>query len=357
MVLSYKILSVLGIDIELHWSFIIFIIAIFLLQPIFGLLLLIVFFFVTLHELSHSIVAMRNNIKVRRILLLPIGGMAMIDVTDMSPITEIKMAIAGPLFNFSMAILLLGVAFLLNFPIIDWAYTFIADPGNFSLSFVEMILFYSFYANMILGTFNLLIPAFPLDGGRILRALLALKLDYLKATNIAKTLSLIIAGLLFLLAIYFGDLWIMIIAFFIGFGAMAEYQSLLMHTMLRRIKVKDLISEDYMIVSPNDPLHYVIEDMIIEKKLTTLVKGKILKVLDLKEVSGIPRSKWKSTKAKDVAKEVKPVTIRTTPENILQRMLEDNREMLPVFDRNKLVGVVFKDDIEKMIRIVEILGK
>lgn len=357
MVLSYKILSVLGIDIELHWSFIIFIVAIFLLQPVFALLLLIVFFFVTVHELSHSIVAMRNNIKVRRILLLPIGGMAMIDVSEMKPITEIKMAIAGPLFNFAMAILLLGLAFLLNFPLLDWASSFISDPGNFSLPFVEMILFYSFYANILLGTFNLLIPAFPLDGGRIFRAALALKLDYLRATNIAKTLSFIIAGLLFVLAVYFGDLWIMIIAFFIGFGAMAEYQSLLMHTMLKRIKVRDLISEDYMVVSSNDPLHYVVEDMIMEKKLTTLVKGKTLKVLDLKEVSSIPRSKWKNIKAKDVAKEVKPVTIRTTPENILQRMLEDNRDMIPVFERNKLIGVVFREDIEKMIRIVKILGK
>jgi Zn-dependent protease len=179
---------------------------------------MIVLFFVcvVLHELGHSLTARRYGVRVQRILLTPIGGMAEFDRIPRQPSAELLITLAGPAVNFLIAALLLPVV---------WGPLFSdAEVASFSLPGlgVELLV-----ANVIMGGFNLL-PVFPMDGGRILRALLAMKLPYLRATYwaamIGKILSAVLAGIAFL---YLHWPMAGILFVFIFFAGDAEYRVLL----------------------------------------------------------------------------------------------------------------------------------
>ena len=117
---SYKILSLFGIDIEVHWLFLLAIVVFLFFSPLSALLFCVIFIFVALHEITHSLVAKRKGIEVKKIILLPIGGMAVIEnIEELDPWSEIKMAIAGPLFNFAVVGICLLISVALNYPILD----------------------------------------------------------------------------------------------------------------------------------------------------------------------------------------------------------------------------------------------
>ena len=357
MNLSYKILSVFGIDIELHLLFILFILAFLLISPAIALLLILIFFFVTIHELVHSIVAIKNNIRVRKIVLLPIGGMAMIESTDISPITEIKMSLAGPLINIILVYVCLVIAYLFSQPLGTWLIAFFDPSQAFELSLPQLVLFYSFYANLILGTFNLFLPAFPLDGGRILRALLALRMDYIRASRIAKNISLMLAFLMFAVSFIYGEIWIMIISFFIAFGAVAEFNSMVVHRALRNIKVRDIVSKNFIMLSPNDSIAIALKKMIAKRSMAALVNTKKgLKVVNLLDISRMPVNEWKK-KVSAIAKPVSRTQVTSGMEKVLRVMEQEQVSIVPVFDGRRLVGVIERSDVEKLLRIAEVIGK
>jgi len=142
---------------------------------------LAMFVCVTLHEFGHIAAAAHFGIRTSRVLLLPIGGMAEMESIPRRPREEIIIALAGPAVNYALIGLLM---IFVRFPA-DW------DPGYFSLTFAELgrqlVL-----GNLVMGVFNLL-PAFPMDGGRVLRALLAVKFSYLQATRIAAHAGKVVA--------------------------------------------------------------------------------------------------------------------------------------------------------------------
>ena len=170
--------------------------------------MLALFACVTLHELGHATAANRFGVRVSRILLLPIGGMAEMDSIPRRSREEIIIALAGPAVNY----LIIGLLMIfVRFPA-DW------DPGYFALNFAELGR-HLVLVNLVMGVFNLL-PAFPMDGGRVFRALLALRISYLRATQIAvgvgKVLALVgaacliykgqyLGGVLFAFIIYAGE--------------------------------------------------------------------------------------------------------------------------------------------------------
>ncbi len=141
---------------------------------------------VVLHELGHSFVALHYGIGVRRILLMPIGGMAEMDSIPREPGRELLMTLAGPAVNFVIAGLL--------WPVVHWL------PDLIQLHSWQGLIFQVFVANLVMGLFNL-VPVFPMDGGRILRAVLATRLNYFKATSFAAALGkfLSLTGILFML--------------------------------------------------------------------------------------------------------------------------------------------------------------
>jgi Zn-dependent protease len=187
---SMNLFRIRGIRLEVHFSF--FLLLAFIAQEGWGeagwpgllwsvATILAFFTCVVLHELGHSFTAMHFGIGVRRILLMPIGGMAEFDDIPRQPLREFLMTIAGPAVNF------LIVAVLWFYPLAD-------DLDTIAKHSLQGLIEQVFIANLVMGCFNLL-PAFPMDGGRILRALLATRLPYLRATFWAATTGKILAGL------------------------------------------------------------------------------------------------------------------------------------------------------------------
>lgn len=188
---SIQLFRIAGIRLSLHWSF--------LLLLAYGAWLggreagaagtiwmtayiMLLFSCVVLHELGHCFLARHFGVQVGRILLLPIGGMAEFDHVPRRPSQEVAIAIAGPTVNFLLAVALVfaGVRFPLNWEMTGFPLT-VAEMGR------HLVL-----VNLLMGCFNL-IPVFPMDGGRVLRALLALRLSYLGATRFAATLGKVFA--------------------------------------------------------------------------------------------------------------------------------------------------------------------
>lgn len=171
-----------GIEIEMHWTFLFLVMISLLYSIFFGLFLFIfivlLFAMVVLHELMHSITALRNGIKVKKIILLPLGGASIIDLDEVKPEVSLRIALAGPL-----ASILLGLFFGLL--------AVIAPPISlqpFIPLMLNQLMQLLFLLNMLLGVFNL-VPAFPLDGGRMLKSFLAERMDDLRATKMAVNVS------------------------------------------------------------------------------------------------------------------------------------------------------------------------
>jgi Zn-dependent protease/CBS domain-containing protein len=229
MTWSFRIAQIAGINIRVHITFFL-ILALGAIQwggqggglegALFGVvLMLLLFTCVTLHELGHSIVANRLGVPVREIILLPLGGVAVMNKQPEKPIHEFLIAIAGPLVNVVIALLLaIPVGAQVRMALLDGRGLIpeaVNDPS------LNTLLFWLFSANISLVVFNL-IPAFPLDGGRILRSLLALAIGFPRATRVAITIGQLIAIGLGIFGVLSGNLVLALIAVFIFFGAGQE---------------------------------------------------------------------------------------------------------------------------------------
>jgi Zn-dependent protease len=238
---STKIGTIAGIPIRVHWSFPI--IIMFLLFDNWGatsvswsntwpILVFIValFAFVTMHELAHCAVARRRGLTVRDIVLLPIGGVSEISSFQASPKTERDVALAGPLASFGIAIVLGVVAFLTGG--LTW------PPALFSGSMIADLA----WLNLVLGAFNLL-PALPMDGGRVLRAILAGRGNAFQATRIASGVAMAL-GLGMIVFGFRYDVWLVVIGAFVIVGANAERRSAAVQASFNGLRVGDVMVHD-----------------------------------------------------------------------------------------------------------------
>jgi Zn-dependent protease/predicted transcriptional regulator len=198
-----------------------------------------VFACIVLHELGHSVVAQQLGVQVKSITLLPIGGIAALRNIPENPWHEIAITLAGPMVNAAIA------AVLLPFTGLPSHLLFLSMPHNLpglSLALAQ--------ANITLFLFNF-IPAFPMDGGRLLRAVLALALPYRRATTIAATVGQGLA-ILFILAGLKSSLWLIIIGAFIFMAAEGEERIVRMRSLLHDLDVEDVMSRDFAVLSPYD---------------------------------------------------------------------------------------------------------
>jgi Zn-dependent protease len=197
---------------------------------------------VVLHELGHALAARRYGIATLDITLLPIGGVARLERMPESPRQEIVVALAGPAVNLALAlVLLVGV-------LVAGVGPWLGLPGLGAETFLTRL----FWANLLLAAFNL-IPAFPMDGGRVLRALLALRLDRVRATWIAARIGQGFAVLLGLLGLV-GNPLLMLIALFVWFGAEEEAQATEVSNLLRDVPVGELLVTEVRVLSPDEPV-------------------------------------------------------------------------------------------------------
>jgi Zn-dependent protease len=204
--------KIFGISVELHITFLLFMLLFLVGSLQQFIILLMVFSIVLLHELCHSLVALYYKIKVPKIVLTPIGGLANIELPE-NPKKEFLISIAGPMSNFVLMFVGVALALLTG---VSYDQIVAGFSGDVNLSQPSSILGYFIFINFILGAFNIL-PGFPMDGGRVFRAVLAFKYDYIKATDIAVKVGRVVALFVILLAFYSQNILMAVIGVFLLF--------------------------------------------------------------------------------------------------------------------------------------------
>ncbi len=294
---------VAGIKIEVHWTFTLLLIWVVYLDLRRGgnlnsalmnvSLILFLFLCVVLHELGHALTARNFNIGTKKITLLPIGGVASLEKMPEKPQQELLVALAGPAVNVVIAMLLLMVVPLRTYLSMDAEnLEALLTAPNFNT-----LLFYLLIANIMLVAFNM-IPAFPMDGGRVLRALLAFKMSRAKATEIAATLGQTLAVVFFILGLFFNP-FLVLIALFIFIGAYGENQMVKQTTLLEGHLVRDAMLTQITTVRPDHTMAQIIDLLLAstEKDFVVVEDGQIVGTIYHKQI--INRSKDRNLLVRD----------------------------------------------------------
>lgn len=258
---SWKIARIKGIDVFVHATFLILIAFVFISyyslhqsieEAVEGLIfVLAIFVIIVLHELGHALAARRYGVETKDITLLPIGGVARLERIPEDPRQELVVALAGPAVNLVLAV----ICALLILPT-----TKLAAPGNFALvgqTFLQKL----FWTNIWLAVFNM-IPAFPMDGGRVLRALLAMKMNYVRATNIAASVGQAAAFLFGLFGLFGGHPFLMFIALFVWLGAEQEASAVRMKSAITGVPVERAMIREFHSLRPEDNLALAVQHLL-----------------------------------------------------------------------------------------------
>lgn len=306
------------------------------------LFILALFLCVVLHEYGHALTARKYGIKTRDITLYPIGGVARLERLPDRPIEELWVALAGPAVNVVIAALLMAYLFLTNglAPITDMSFT----QG----SFVERLV----AVNISLVLFNL-IPAFPMDGGRVLRALLALKLEYVQATQIAATIGQGIA-LLFGFIGLFTNSFLLFIALFVWIGAGQEASMVQVRHSLGGIPITRAMQTDFQILSPSDTLARVVELILAgsQQDFPVVENGSIAGILDRDTfISALSKNGQNIPVAEVMHRNVPAIDSHDMVETALTRLQESGSKTLPVIHGGRLVGLITSENITEFLMI------
>ncbi len=272
MNISFRIARLFGIPVQVHWTFILVIAWIFYLQYSQGWdwsttlwwtgMVIALFTCVVMHEFGHALTARRFGVNTRDIILSPIGGIARLDKLPEKPVQEFLVAIAGPLVNISLVILLLPYLWWVGEDVRTQLFALVLDPeGNFFQDQVQPLDYFVFILlliNLTLAVFNLL-PAFPMDGGRILRSLLSIRMTRVRATQIAAYIGQGFAIILLVASFFSGNLFQAFIAIFIFSTALNEYRMVKFEDRLEAHKVGDVFRSTFTRFQPNCRIEQVLE--------------------------------------------------------------------------------------------------
>jgi Zn-dependent protease/CBS domain-containing protein len=354
---SIKLIRVKGIDIKVHLTFVLILIwAAYrwgmgmrggLNGALYGIVvILLLFVCVTLHELAHSLTAMRFGIKVRGITLLPIGGISQMEEIPTKPKEELLMSVVGPLTNFIIAAGLILISILFH-----------REAGLSSQYLSEVLgsirwsglVSYLAVANIMLGVFNLL-PAYPMDGGRVLRSILALRMDHAKATTWAVNIGQGMAWILGLWGVLAGAWMLVIIAIFIYLGASQEGQMIEAKSVLGKLSVRQAMTGKFQTVAPNAPISRVV-DLILHSFQTdfpVVEEGRLAGFVSEFDIVGALKEYGPEVAVKQVMKaDVPTVDPDETLFEARQRMTMARLNALPVLKEGQLQGMVTAHDISE----------
>lgn len=349
---SWKLLRVAGIDVYVHATFFILIIWIGLSYwQVAGTLaavingisfILALFVCVVLHEFGHALTARRYGIRTQSITLLPIGGVAAMERMPDDPRQEIAVALAGPAVNLVIAS---GLWLWLT------ASNMLVSPDELSLtggSFLERLML----INIVLAVFNL-VPAFPMDGGRVLRALLALRMDHNRATQAAAKVGQGLALWLGLIGLLYNP-FLIFIALFVWIGAAAEAGIEQVKSTLSGMAVGRAMLTDFQVLTPDNPLSLAIELTLAgsQKEFPVLINGKVVGVLTQDDLlKGLQQQGEQARVADWMQREVQSADLDESLEKVLQRLQNCQCRLLSVTEAGRLVGIINLDNIMELISI------
>ncbi len=350
---SFKICRIYGIDVKVHFSLVFIlaflIYAFYVMPPPFGysdfpqtmrfamaFITTIAFFgCILFHELCHSYFAIKFGSRVRGIILFIFGGVSLIDDIPKEPKKEFIMAIAGPAGSFLIAF-------------VSYVMMLIPNPV------AERFFFIMWYFNLILGAFNL-IPAFPMDGGRVLRSILAEKMGFVKATKVAAEVGRFMAIAMAIVGLMMPNIWLILIALFVYLGAGEEERHVTLEGILSKFRIADIMTPSPICVKVDTPKQQVLELMMRFKHLGYPVVdefGRLVGIVTLKDII----EKQGETVGEVMSRNVVAVTPDTTADKVLKLMTEKGIGRVPVVDESgRVVGIVTRSDIMRVTEIVEVI--
>jgi len=349
---SWKIARVAGIDLSIHTTFFLLIawaaVSYWIADRrvaavVEGVLFLLALFgSVVLHELGHALTARRYGIRTSEIMLLPIGGVAKLERMPEKPFQELRVALAGPLVNLVLAGVLFGGLYLAGAlePINGLTLT----EGNF---FERLMV-----TNLYLALFNL-IPAFPMDGGRVIRALLATRMEYTRATQVAASLGQGIAFLMGLAGL-FGNPMLLFIALFVWIGASQEASMVQVKSALGGIPVSRAMLTDYQVLAPTDSLGKAVQYVLsgIQHDFPVVADGHVVGILTrdklIKALSEYNESTFVSYV---MVKEFQTVDPAQMLEGVSAKLQEVRQSIFPVVQQGALVGLITLENIGEFLMI------
>ncbi len=339
-----------GIPIELHWTFVLLMLFSLFISLSLFVILAILFACVLLHEMAHSYTAKRNNIKVDKIILYPLGGGSMIDSDNIDPELEFRISLAGPIASF-----VIGFAF--------GVFT-ILMPGGYIKLFLQVF----FLLNILLAVFNI-IPWFPLDGGRVVRGYYRKKYSFLQATKKTVFLSniitiLFILGTLAYVAIntsytfLYKEFIVLIdvfVAVFIYSGAKSEMQLAYIRENTKDTPLKDVISDNYILFKNRASLKEVYDAVI--KYHTNIVlfneNGiyKLISKLPAPNFSSSNLSFFNSNMPDYLESQLITVKYNDSIYDAFNKMQNNNTTLVGVIKGKKLIGIILRQHLDSFISL------
>lgn len=306
------------------------------------LFILALFLCVVLHEYGHALTARKYGIKTRDITLYPIGGVARLERMPEKPIEELWVALMGPAVNVVIAAVLFAYLFATNGPVP------MTDLTIASGSFLARLM----TVNISLVLFNL-IPAFPMDGGRVLRALLAMRMDYVRATQVAANIG---QGLAFILGLIglFNNPFLLFIAFFVWIGASQEASMVQMRNSMSGIPVTHAMQTRFETLSPSDHLDRVVKLILAgsQQDFPVVEDGQFVGVLTRDDfIKALSQQGQNIPVVSVIQRNVPSVDSHEMVETALMRLQESGAKTLPVMHGGRFVGLVTSENITEFLMI------
>jgi Zn-dependent protease/CBS domain-containing protein len=318
---------------------------------ILGILTSLLFFAsIITHELAHSILAIRNNIPVKEITLFVFGGVSQITKEATHPRAELSIAIVGPLTSLALAGIFYGLHFLLA-----------GAQQILAASLMQWLA----WINVFLAVFNL-IPGFPLDGGRIFRALVWHRThDYHRATRIATKVgqgiayAFIVAGgivLIFALQLWLNGVWLIFIGWFLRDAARASYQQVLLRDALIGITARQVTDYDCPLIPPHLNLMELVQQHILPTGRSCFLiswGAELEGMVTLQQIKKVPRTRWAITSVQDIMTPASKLKVAYADQDILSVLQEMNGESanhIPVIEAGKIIGIINREDIARFLR-------
>ncbi|MFC1993438.1 site-2 protease family protein [Chloroflexota bacterium] len=365
---SFSLGSIFGINLRLHYTwFVIFaLVTVSLVNPnwsdwlhwIMGVVTSLLFFASVLaHELAHSLVGRAHGIPIKNITLFIFGGVSQMAREATSSGAEFKMAFAGP----ACSLVIGGVFYVLSL-----FSSGVAGPVVTMVQWLAII-------NFALAAFNL-IPGFPLDGGRVFRAILWRATgDYRRSTRIATRLGqgigylFIVGGVLVLFLQPFGlswfnGLWLAFIGWFLENAASASYHQSKWQEALRGFTVSELMASDCLAVPSNITIERVVQDYVLPSGRHCFMvgeEGRLDGIFSLRDIKSVPRQNWGVTQVVDIMTPVDKLKVAHLDQDalsILEQMDENDINQMSVVSDGRVIGLVDRDNLVRFLRIRSELG-
>ena len=358
---SFKLGNIAGIDVFLHWTFSLLILYIIYINYKAGqnivqiawsvLFIIFVFATVLLHELGHAITAKKFNIKTNDITLLPIGGVASLEKLPEKPSEELMVAFAGPMVNITLALLL---SFFIHYP--NNSEEMIAqlsggiNGNNFLLNF--------FLVNIVLALFNL-IPAFPMDGGRMLRAILSYKLKRNVATKIAARIGQIVA-IGFIVLGFSHNPFLIFIGIFVIMAAQIETNYAESKYLLKGYKVRDILMKQNPTIDCNETLDTAVKLMVDSQNKYFLVtkNGILLGTLNRDQIiEGLSKKEEEASLSSIIDKNLIYLEANTLLEDVFELIYKHRSTLMLVIEDNRFIGTLDMENLLEFILVNEVKTK